>query len=304
MPKLSIIIPIYNAAYTIDRCLQSILAQTLSDWEVICVNDGSSDNTQNILEKYALQDNRIKLISQNNRGSSAARQIGLDNAIGEYIAWVDADDYIDCDLYEKIFKYSNADVISFGYKRVDNDGTTVVNNLMGSKTKAELFHFHFTAHFQSLCTIVSKRSLWETYNIKFIPGENFCEDLNATSKVLAVATDVQILDLDSYYWYINNSVSMCNNLTEKHLKQRQNNIFDLHSFLSTLDNYESDILPSFAPVMLAAKQHLAKCNWRSYVEIAPEVNKFILSSHKIPLHKKLYLQFIVATYPIWKRFNP
>ena len=94
MPKVSVIIPVYNVEKYLRECLDSVINQTLKDIEIICVNDGSTDNSLQILEEYAQKDERIRIINQENRGQSVARNRGLDIALGEFIAFIDSDDYI------------------------------------------------------------------------------------------------------------------------------------------------------------------------------------------------------------------
>jgi len=100
MVKLSIIVPVYNVEKNICKCIESILAQTLSNFEVILVDDGSLDSSGIICDKYALKDSRVKVIHKNNSGVSSARNTGLEIAKGEYIGFVDSDDWIDKDMYE------------------------------------------------------------------------------------------------------------------------------------------------------------------------------------------------------------
>jgi glycosyltransferase involved in cell wall biosynthesis len=103
-PKISVIIPVYNSAKFLPNCLESVINQTFRDIEIICINDGSRDNSLALLQAYAKKDNRIKIFSQQNRGVSAARNVGLENAIGEYIAFVDSDDTIKPDMLQKLYK--------------------------------------------------------------------------------------------------------------------------------------------------------------------------------------------------------
>lgn len=111
--KISIIIPVYNIQNYIARCLDSILGQTLTEFEVICVNDGSIDNSVEVIKRYMDLDSRIKLINQKNAGPGAARNNGIRNAKGDYIGFVDGDDFIEKDMFEALYskavKY-NADV--------------------------------------------------------------------------------------------------------------------------------------------------------------------------------------------------
>lgn len=98
--KLSIIVPVYKVEQYLRKCIDSILAQTFTDFELILVDDGSPDNCGTICDEYAKEDRRIKVIHQENAGVSAARNSGLDNACGEYIGFVDSDDWIELDMYE------------------------------------------------------------------------------------------------------------------------------------------------------------------------------------------------------------
>lgn len=102
-PKISVIIPVYNVGPYLRECLDSVVNQTLRDIEIICVNDGSTDNSGAILVEYAARDERIIVITQKNRGLSAARNVGIDAAKGKYIYFIDSDDYIDLDALEVLY---------------------------------------------------------------------------------------------------------------------------------------------------------------------------------------------------------
>ena len=121
MPKISVIIPVYNVERFLKKCLESVINQTLSDLEIICINDGSTDKSLSILNSFAQKDNRIIVINQDNQGQSCARNAGLSIATGKYIGFVDSDDWIDLDFYEKLYntaKKYNADIAAAGIKRL------------------------------------------------------------------------------------------------------------------------------------------------------------------------------------------
>lgn len=112
--KISVIVPIYNAELYLDRCLKSIINNTHRNLEIICINDGSTDTSLNILESYKENDSRIIVISQENRGVSSARNKGLEIATGEYISFVDADDMIHPKFFTclmSIMIESDADIV-------------------------------------------------------------------------------------------------------------------------------------------------------------------------------------------------
>ena len=114
---LSVIIPVYNVEPYLEQCLDSVINQTYKNLEIICINDGSTDNSLKILEKYQKKDNRIKLINQKNKGLSEARNAGLDVAKGEYIAFVDSDDYLELNAYEEAMNVVLQEKISCGLKK-------------------------------------------------------------------------------------------------------------------------------------------------------------------------------------------
>ena len=118
MSKISIIIPIYNSEQYLASCLDSVINQTIRDIEIICVNDGSTDNSAKIIEEYAHKDNRVKVLHKENGGQTSSRRAGLELATSEYIGFVDSDDWIDSDMYERMLSVAEqyqTDMVSSGY---------------------------------------------------------------------------------------------------------------------------------------------------------------------------------------------
>ncbi|WP_227166600.1 glycosyltransferase, partial [Enterococcus faecium] len=115
MCEISIIVPVYKVEKYLRKCVDSILAQTFTDFEVILVDDGSPDNSGKICDEYAEKDNRVRVIHKENGGLSSARNAGIDVARGKYLGFVDSDDYIDEDMYEILYenlKIHDADISS------------------------------------------------------------------------------------------------------------------------------------------------------------------------------------------------
>ena len=118
MPKVSVIIPVYKVERYVRRCLDSVMSQTLTDWEAICVDDGSPDNSGKILDEYARRDKRIRVIHKENGGVSAARNDGIKLARGQYVIFIDSDDFIHPQLFEIttcLADKNNADTVSFRF---------------------------------------------------------------------------------------------------------------------------------------------------------------------------------------------
>ena len=143
MPEVSIIVPIYNAEKYMEKCIDSILNQTLNDIEVILVNDGSSDNSATIADNYAKNDLRVRVIHQRNSGPSVARNNGIKLATGKYIGFVDSDDYIENTMYERLFNIANdnqVQVAMCNYREIrtyDNRKEEVKSNLISNKFYSE-----------------------------------------------------------------------------------------------------------------------------------------------------------------------
>lgn len=117
-PKISVVIPCYNVEKYLHQCLDSVVNQTLKDIEIICVNDGSKDSTLSIIQEYAAQDNRIKIIDKPNGGYGESMNRGFDLATGEYLGIIESDDYADLDMFEKLYacaKEHDLDVVKSGF---------------------------------------------------------------------------------------------------------------------------------------------------------------------------------------------
>ena len=108
---VSVIIPVYNAEKYLHKCIESILVQTYADYELLLINDGSKDNSGAICEEYATKDSRVRVFHKENGGASAARNCGLDNAIGEYICFIDADDWVDKDYLENLLPVNDESMV-------------------------------------------------------------------------------------------------------------------------------------------------------------------------------------------------
>lgn len=135
-PLISIIVPIYNVEKYLVKCIESIINQTLSNIEIILVDDGSTDNCGIIIDGYAKKDSRIKVIYKNNGGQSSARNMGLDIARGKYIGFVDSDDWIDNDMYENLYKSiieSNADICVCGRQACLENGEVTNKNCIDNE---------------------------------------------------------------------------------------------------------------------------------------------------------------------------
>lgn len=125
-PAISVIVPVYNAEKYLHRCIDSVLAQTYTDFELLLIDDGSKDKSGEICDEYAQKDSRVRVFHKENGGVSSARNLGLDNAKGEWITFVDSDDWVDIEwlqtIFENIPKYHGLDIVRYGYTCHQDDG--------------------------------------------------------------------------------------------------------------------------------------------------------------------------------------
>ena len=129
IPSVSIIVPVYNVELYLSKCIDSILAQSFTDWECILVDDGSKDSSGKICDEYALKDTRIKVIHQTNKGVSVARQVGIDNASGEYSIHIDPDDWVEPNMLEELYnkaKTDDADMVICDYFKHEGGTQTYI----------------------------------------------------------------------------------------------------------------------------------------------------------------------------------
>lgn len=213
--KYSILIPAYNAAPYIGRCLESILAQTMNDYEVVIVDDGSTDGTLSLCQEYAGRDNRIRCVSQGHQGVAAARNRLLDTASGEWIVFIDADDYVSDDYLAAFDSMSSlnpdADVLVCNSYRVCNGKVRAGRPFNGDKRdyyhillRREYWKVAFGVWGKAVC-----RSLIESRHLRFPGHINLGEDLYFLVALLYWAENM-VVDNHPRYYYCKHEGSITN----------------------------------------------------------------------------------------------
>lgn len=235
MPKISAIVPVYNVEEYLSRCLDSLIEQTLQDIEIICVNDGSTDNCAQILEEYSNKDERIKVVTQKNMGISIARNEGVKISTGEYISFIDSDDWVDKDFYEKLYNAAletNADVAAAGIYRISKKYKYKI-----LKFKKSTYTQDFTEKLQ-LCDIPDSCFVWNKLykkeallnsDLKFVPGVVY-EDILYTPQVLFYTKGLVTVP-DTYYYYFRHKNTIVTQNNSKAKQDRENSVKKLKAFL-------------------------------------------------------------------------
>ncbi len=280
MPEVSIIVPVYNVEKYLVRCIESIVNQTFKNIELILINDGSIDNSKSICEKYLKEDNRIKLINKMNEGVSSARNIGIDEANGNYITFIDPDDYIEHDAIEYLYnliKEYNADISCYKMKTFKNTNSTYSEedekislykgeNILKMQIKYGEFLY-------SSCNKLYSRHLFNGINDRFNNEIKYAEDALFNLYMISKCKILVYSNLRKYNYYINQG-STVNKLSIKRIDvlKAQRKMFDYID--NTDSNYTQDIIKQYVNSSILIIAEIAKCkmfntNWI----IIKELNK-------------------------------
>lgn len=235
MPKISVIVPVYNAEKWIRKCLDSILSQTFSDFELIVVDDGSPDRSGAICDEYASKDKRIKVIHKTNGGVSSARQCGLDNAKGEYIIHCDPDDWVEKNWLECLYKAAvkeNADISICDFWIFYTNSTKIIKT-NPSLNAEKLFEQIVYNGWGSLWNKLIKRSLVEKVSAKFPKGVDIGEDMFFCFQTLCGEPKIAYVNSALYCYNKQND----NSITSQGMTDQKSRMFLLLlGYLETLSN--------------------------------------------------------------------
>lgn len=229
MTKVSIIVPVYNTEDYLKKCLDSLINQTLKDIEIICVNDGSTDNSGKILREYEKQYSNVKVLVQKNLKQGAARNRGVNAAKGEYIGYVDSDDWVDTDYFEKLYttaKKYDSDIALATNVRIGNGKTKKRLNITQEGIYSSLQNkFDVCKQHKNECPTnkIYRREFLKKHDIVW-PEGIYCEDKIYTLKSVYYANSVVTVPEVNYYYFrrTNSTVKeKCNGDKDKNFARRQ-----------------------------------------------------------------------------------
>lgn len=246
MVKISVIVPVYNVEKYIDKAVESLKNQTIGDIQIILVNDGSRDNSMEICEKHRNEDSRVNLVNKDNGGVSSARNAGLAVAEGEYVAFLDPDDWVDKDMYEQMYNKAKSDDLDacicnffreFGGKSVlnkmslpkdtesDLSGYIALNMVSGDS----VFDGDSNTIMGSVCRLLVKRDFIEELNLRFKEDVHIMEDLIFCLEIFLRANSVGVVE-EPYYHYRDNPDSALNSYRADLYSQ----IMQVHSIMEDI----------------------------------------------------------------------
>lgn len=221
MAKLSVVVPFYNTEEYFEKCLNSLVGQTLEDIEIILVNDGSTDNSARIAREFQQKDSRIKIIEQENKKQGAARNVGMNAATGEYIGFVDSDDWVDIDYFEKLYnaaKKYDSDIALATNVRIGNGRTKKRLNIQEEIFKTSLEDkFKICNHFKNECPTnkIYRTEMLRENNV-YWPENVYCEDKLFTAKSVFYANGIVSVP-NVHYYYFRNPHSTVNVKDKNHI---------------------------------------------------------------------------------------
>ena len=281
MPKVSVIVPVYGVEKYLDRCVQSIVDQTYTNWELLLIDDGSPDRSGEMCDEWKKKDERIRVLHKKNGGVSSARNLGLDNAKGEWVMFVDADDWIekkclkvcvDTVLEEKL------DVVQFNFKQVNDDGKIFVrNDKVTTKMGGNAFIKNGIYNVATWAALISKRII-DAHNLRFPINVKLAEDQIFMMECLCEATRVRILGCD-YYNYFNNNFGSVFNTNSNDIVNSIHALLKFRDEHRIWENHISRLLYDYFIMLLLDKDFSVKSFMKIYKESLPLIKTNITNKN-------------------------
>lgn len=316
--KISVIVPVYNMEKYMGQCLDSIINQTYRNLEIILINDGSTDASPEICNFYAQKDKRVRVIHQKNAGIAEVRNVGVQEATGDYIAFVDSDDWIDITMLEKLFnliKESEADIAQCGYYRTDRDALPKDNQVPNISVyeNEDILELLYCQNIR-VETIVSWNKLYRRSVFDGIqyPTGRVGEDFATIYKILYNAKKlVRTSEQLYYYYFFNNGNSIMHKNSIRRDRDTVSALVERKDFLSahasasvqqmnTIETLEtmSRILPNFL-----ISDELSEAERKQYIAIYRRLYKegIAFISHRTVRLRYMLLAAVPGVYKLYYR---
>jgi len=291
--KVSIIVPIYNAEKTLRRTLDSILAQTFTDFEVLMIDDGSKDSSGIICDEYSKKDARFHVIHKENGGVGAARQTGLDAAQGEFVIHADADDWVESMMLEEMIgAIGNMDVLIADYYSSTDVETKCIQQPTNCNDNLQMIRDFFSNLHGNCWNKLIRKKIIDKYNLRFFSGINYCEDLLFWIQAFS-HPEVKVKYLNKpFYHYLctQGHGSITANYTKNFIAMGQLLVEKMEQYLP--ECIKDEILISFKMSQKCGAFEHPVFTSKEYYAIYPEVNKYIMKSQSSFINRLLiYLSF-------------
>lgn len=302
--KISVIIPIYNVVFYLQECVNSVIKQTYKNLEIILVDDGSTDECPNICDTYAKQYSNVKVVHKQNGGLSDARNVGILNSTGDYLLFLDADDFWkDSTAVQSLvdrINLTHADLLNYSYIKYYEDLKKYINYfedmeplpLEFNKLESIQYLLNNNLYIASACNKLIKKSLFEDGNLYFVKGI-YSEDIDWCLRLLIKAESVDFI-CENFYCYRQRSGSISHTINDKKCHDLTNNILKCFSMVNKSESLQ-DVLYKYVAYQYGTffiTQAVAE-NYQS--ECINELSKYkwVLKYHSN--NKKLIILNIMVT---------
>ena len=295
-PKVSVIVPVYNAEKYLNRCVDSIINQSFHDWELLLVDDGSTDNSAAICDEFAMNYDSINVIHKTNGGSVKARKIGLDNTNGDYVIFIDSDDYIAPNMLEILFhgtENGEHDLVCCNYAEVHKTHINKIYNKSYSSNTDYIINIIEGNIGAYLWNKLIKRNLFMK-NVKLNEGYDMWEDMQISIQLFFYAKSIKILKTESLYFYnCTNNASITSTKGRKKIDSMVSNLIFIENFLENNSIAPTSILENrkIYCKLLMIKNVIGATYWR---KTFPEINFLILKKKYVPIKYKIFVALILG----------
>lgn len=304
MVKVSVIIPVYNGEKNLENTVKSILTQSLQDLELILVDDGSNDTCARLCDSIADSDQRVKVLHKNNGGISSARNVGIDNAAGEFLAFVDQDDEVEATMYEELLKKAedkDYDIVISDFNLIYPDHiitykTFDIHDNYSDTYKDMLMH----GYGGNVWNMIMRKSLVNSINLRFPEHLRHGEDWYFTFRLFLNTEKVAKVDKSFYQYNLGNPSQVSNNLDERFLFCCMENIDEVIEYMKNKGVFHTYRDQIYQLVLQTKTNFVYDPKYYSYINTwRPESNKDIVNSKIISFKMKILLTLIrLRLYPI------
>ena len=263
---VTFVVPVYNTQDYLSECIDSILSIRGKNYEILIIDDGSTDESRSICERYLAHDN-IHLFSQSNKGVSAARNVGIENAKGKYITFVDSDDKIR--ISDLSFLNSNKDLYCLGMKRFTENTEIKIRFKQGDDIYKQFVKY--PAYMNSMCNKFFKYKLILDNKLKIDEEQKYREDMLFVVSALEVVSSIEYLDIDYYYYRTNMQSASKKLVTKEIIKNNMESADKIINIIREKSKELCDFL-TIAPAMPL----LSDVNCFDYVQYKERVNTFLV----------------------------
>lgn len=311
MPKVSVIIPIYKAERYIEKCVRSLMEQTLNSMEFIFINDASPDESMKILANtisdYPDRIGQIVIIdNEENKGTAYVRTIGVKSAQGDYVAWCDADDWCDANMFEKMWLLSEngtVDVITCGYYIEKQNQTEVigVNAIRNPNLYIKFLYKQEYCLSEPLWNKMIRRKILIDNNIYPYEGINYGEDLNMFIRMYYYSQNCNSVPEPLYHYRLFNNLSMTKNAVPWNCQKV--NIDKIVFFLESFNNKDLRLSGNYIKYCMKMQFRQSFDSERIWFETYKECHKNILFYSSIPLLNRIIMVVVYSNYHLFELYN-